>query len=138
MIVYGINDRGWPSSVLQDLRLKRIDHVLEDQYLTVSIPLAAGWPPDNKTLERLDTLEPQLEARLEGTAHWVARTTESGLREIHFVARDGAAASWIIEAWAAANPTLRVTTSCEVDPEWRFRADWNGENEAEAKPVPQN
>jgi hypothetical protein len=137
-IVWGVNAVGRPTSVLADLGLKRIDHLLDDQHVTVSIPLAAGWPPDNFELERLDKLEPQLEARLEGTAHWVARTTESGLREIHFVARDGAAASRVIEAWAAANPTLRVTTSTEADPEWRFRADWNGENEAEAKPVPQN
>jgi hypothetical protein len=33
---------------------------------------------------------------------------------------------------------LGATTRWEVDPEWRFRGDWGGLNEAKAKPQPRN
>ena len=124
--IEGVDPKGRPIRVLANLKIKRIDHILEDQHGTVAIRLEGTWPPSADMLDPLDVLEDRLEHRLAGTATWVARTTKPGLRTIHFVARDKAAARHIIESWAAAHPKLNVTTNWEADPEWLFRAEWNG------------
>jgi hypothetical protein len=135
-IIQGLDNQGQPLSVLADLGMKRIDHVLYDQHVTISIRLEPGWPPPQSKLQQLDVNEEALEASLGHTALWVARTTEPGLREIHLVARDGVAACRLIGEWAASNQVLHATTRWEPDPEWGFRADWGGLNEARAKPRP--
>jgi hypothetical protein len=127
--IEGVDPKGRPIRVLANLKIKRIDHILEDQHGTVAIRLAGTWPHAAEVLDSLDALEDRLEHRLAETATWVARTTKPGLRTIHFVARDNAAARQIIESWAGAHPTLNVTTSWESDPEWLFRAEWNGVSE---------
>lgn len=137
-IIQGLDVKGQPLSVLADLGMKRIDHVLCDQHVTISVRLEPGWPPPDSQLQQLDFHETALEDSLGGAALWVARTTEPGLREVHFVSRDGVAVCRAIEDWGASNHVLGATTRWEVDPEWRFRGDWGGLNEAKAKPQPRN
>jgi hypothetical protein len=137
-IIQGFDAKKRPISVVADLQMKRIDHLLQNQHGSVTIPLAGDWPPPGADLEALDTLEECLTDRLEGTATWAARTTRPGRRTIHLVAQDAAAAGEIVEAWIRENPNLHATTTWQSDPEWSFRAEWDGENEASARPTLHN
>jgi hypothetical protein len=135
--------QGWdlnrkPLSVLTDLRVKRIDHVLYDRHVTVKIELGGGWPPPRAELAALDELEPLLDAALAGTALWIARTTGHRRRVVHFVARDPEAARRIVDEWARPYPNLQATFAWDDDPEWAFRAAWEGENEPAARPAPRS
>jgi len=125
-VMQGVDAKGQPVFATVNLAIKRIDHLFADRHAAITIRLTTGWPPSPAEFERLEGAEDDLLARIEGTAIWIGRVTKPGVRVVHLIAEDGAAAEKAVEAWRKSNPDVPATAAWETDPKWTFRSEWGG------------
>jgi hypothetical protein len=126
VLVEGRTDSGRPLLATINVALKRIDHLLMDHHLEVTLPFreqAERGMPTRQENEALNALEDELVASLGHDAVFVGHETGNGVRVIHFhVAALGPAAERT-EAWAR-RIAREVTVEYRHDPGWELLKKW--------------
>lgn len=117
IVLKGQLPSGEPLFVTIDAAIKRIDHLLATQHLSVELPIEDGdanGMPTRAAAERLDALESALNEQI-GDAVYFGRETSPGRRQLHWFVTEGAPAIAAARQWAAANgATVRLLD----DPHW--------------------
>ena len=118
---------GAPVFVSTNTAIKRIDHLLLDTHVTLSITLAnpteEGLPTDEEAAA-LDAMEDALIAQLGKEAVFIGRETSRGQRELHLHVMEGGPAAAIIARWRAQHPGVHIESSVESDPQWEILRRW--------------
>lgn len=116
-----------PVIVLANAALKRVDHPFHDHHVTVAnVFEGERGLPDDARAAVLNAEEDDLTARLDGAAILAGRTTEPGVRTLHFVTQDPEGMKLAIDAWAATvpdEPPRRIKVNFEEDAGWEFQRD---------------
>jgi Family of unknown function (DUF695) len=110
--------------VSADAALKRIDHPFQDIHVAIGIVLeGANGLPDEAEARALHAEEEDLLPRFEGVATFAGRTTQPGLRTLHFVAESQDRVREVIDAWALTLPPRRLKVTFQRDMDWTFRRE---------------
>jgi hypothetical protein len=126
VIIEGRTESGRPLIASVNVALKRLDHLLMDHHLEVTLPFqeqAERGMPTHEENEALNSLEDELLASLGHDAVFIGHETGDGRRVIHFhVAALGPAAERT-EAWAQ-RTGREVTVEYRHDPGWELLKKW--------------
>lgn len=116
-----------PMFVTANAALKRIDHPFDDHHAEISLVFDAGLP-EGELADALNGEEDDLLPRFDGLAIYAARTTEAGIRTLHFVTPDTERLRPAIDAWAADLPdelpggvARRIKVGFGRDMDWSFQ-----------------
>jgi hypothetical protein len=118
---------GAPLFVLLNTAIKRIDHLLLDTHVTVTVTLAdptADGLTTNDEAAVLDAMEDALTERLGADALFVARETTRGLRVLHFHVMEGGPTAAIFARWREQNSGYAIEVAVEHDPRWQILGRW--------------
>lgn len=128
-VLEGADAQGRPVFVTVNRALKRIDHVLVDVHveltLTLRDPTASGLTTRTEATE-LDALEDGLLALLGDRAVLVGRETRRGQRVIHLYVDRSAETRAELEAWRDRQLGRPVTLAMTADPTWSRTAELRG------------
>lgn len=108
--------------------IKRVDHLLLDMHVSVTLPLRAPTPEGLTTDEEaasLNRMEDELVAALGAHAVLIGRETGSGRRTLHLHVAEGGPARGILDRWAARHPDYPVAVDTEMDPRWNILHRWS-------------
>ena len=122
---------GTTEIIVADGALKRIDHPFADHHATIAVHLGVDRMPNDAEAEILNAEEDDLQARLDGAAIYVGRTTAAGVRTLHYVTGMPDGMRPAIDAWAASLPdsvveglpARRIKANFQPDMDWSFRTD---------------
>jgi hypothetical protein len=110
-----------------NLGIKRLDHLLMDSHVEVSIAYPAapsGFCESEAVREKLKAMEGALLGALGKDAVYIGHETGMGRRVIHLhVATSGPAQQRLTE-WERAYPTWDIETTTRADPRWDVLARW--------------
>ncbi|MBS2029747.1 MAG: DUF695 domain-containing protein [Deltaproteobacteria bacterium] len=116
---------GRPSFVTANLAVKRMQHLLLEMHLTVTLPFAKpnehGLPTKEESTA-LDALEDELFATLDAHALYLGRMTGNGVRTLHFRVMEGGPAPSLVERWAEKHKDKKRVFEIHMDPRWEKRA----------------
>lgn len=114
-------------AVTVNTAVKRVDHLLADAHLTVTMRVAR---PEDATLSQksdlsaLESMQKALSDALGEHAVAIAHETTPGARTLHFhVAADGPARV-LVDAWRARYPTVDIAVGVAADPAWDVLDRW--------------
>lgn len=127
MILQGKTSDGRPMVATVNLALKRVDHLLMDEHLTVTFPLlepTAQGVTTSGEAEVLNKLEDELMAALGHDAVYIGRETGQGRRVLHFHVAAAGPAEERTRRWAKQHGERRVSVSIEHDPRWEVLRRW--------------
>ena len=126
-LLQGKTESGEPMVASVNLAIKRVDHLLMDYHLTVSVPLLDPTPEGLTTNEEaaaLNVLEDELIEVLGHDAVYLGRETGQRKRVMHFhVAGQGPAEARVRDL-ARKHPERRVALSLQIDPTWEILSRW--------------
>lgn len=126
-ILEGRTEAGQPMVATVNLALKRVDHLLLDDHLTVTMPLRDPTPQGLTTPAEaadLNALEDELLAALGHDAVYIGRETGRARRILHLhVAGQGPAVARARD-WARRHPERRAEVEAVSDPQWAVLARW--------------
>jgi hypothetical protein len=118
---------GQPTFASVNLAIKRLDHLMMDQALTVTIPLqepTAQGLTTNSEANALNGLEDDLLATLGHDAVYLGRETGQGERRIYFhVARAGPA-EHRARGWVAQHGDRPIRIAVQDDARWEILRRW--------------
>jgi hypothetical protein len=126
-LMQGKTPAGEPMVAMVNLALKRVDHLLMDQHVAVTIPLRAPTEqglPTNEEADELNALEDQLIDVLGRDAIYFGRETGRGLRVIHFQGAGQGPVESRARTWAKQHADRRVSVVSEFDPKWSWFSRW--------------
>lgn len=126
-LLQGRTPSGEPLVVLANLALKRLDHLLMDHHLSVTVPLRSPTAPGLTTSDEADALnglEDELLATLGKDAVYLGRETGRGERIMHFQVAGHGPAEERTRAWAARRAERRARVALEPDPRWSWLGRW--------------
>jgi len=118
---------GQPFVATINLAVKRIDHLLMDEHLTISIMLLDPTPQGLTTSEEagaLNALEDELTASLGHDGVYIGRETGDGRRTIHFHVAAVGPAELRARAWARRHSEPRIEIALRHDPSWEVLRRW--------------
>lgn len=125
-IVEGRRD-GHPVVATFNFALKRVDHLLMEQHLAVSIALEDPTPAGlvtNAEAATLNALEDELLDQLGHDVVYIGRETGLGVRTIHLHAAPTGPVQARAEAWMRRHPRRRITVDVAHDPAWTILDRW--------------
>lgn len=121
------NIEGAPVLVATNRAIKRIDHLLLDTHVTITIPIARpdehGFPMRDESAD-LDAMQDALIDQLGVEVVVLGRETSRGLRQLHLHVMEGGPAAAIVERWRAAHRRYSVEVAVERDPAWQTLHRW--------------
>jgi hypothetical protein len=126
-LMQGKTPTGEPMVAMINLALKRVDHLLMDQHVAVTIPLRTPTEqglPTTKEADELNALEDQLIDVLGRDAIYFGRETGRGLRVIHFQGAYQGPVESRTRTWAKQHTDRRVSVASEFDPKWLWFSRW--------------
>jgi hypothetical protein len=118
---------GQPMLATVNLAIKRVDHLLMDDHLTVTLPLQDPTPhglTSDEEAGTLNELEDDLVAVLGHDAVYLGRETGQGQRVLHFHVASLGPAEPRAQAWARHQTERRVVVACVNDPRWEVLRRW--------------
>jgi hypothetical protein len=118
---------GQPMVATINLALKRVDHLLMDEHLTVTFPLSDPTPQGLTTPEEaevLNKLEDELLAALGHNAVYIGRETGQRQRVLHFHVATAGPAEERTRNWAKQPRERRAVIRAEYDPRWQVLRRW--------------
>jgi hypothetical protein len=126
-LLEGKNEEGKPFLAVINLGLKRLDHLLMDTHIEVTIP----YPTDREDGfyseaigEDVNAMEDALLEALGRDAVNIGHETGLGRRVIHLHAARGGPAAGIIDRWERMYPSWDIETVAKSDPEWAVLKRW--------------
>lgn len=127
MVLKGTRD-GAPIFLTTNAALKRVDHLLMDTHLSVTIaidaPTEQGFPT-NEEADALNAIEDALTEALAKDAVYIGRETTRGVRSLHFHVLESGPAAAIVERWRGRFPARSIDVAFARDLRWdvlrRFR-----------------
>lgn len=126
-IVLGQTTDGQPLVATINRALKRIDHLLMDHHLQITIPLQAPTPQGMATEEEATALK-GMEEELLGTlgceAVHIGRETGAGKRVLHFHFPKQGVAETRSRDWARRHADRRIDIAVQSDPRWQALTRW--------------
>jgi hypothetical protein len=126
-MLQGTSPEGMPLLVMANLGLKRLDHLLMDTHVEVSIPYPANPETglyDPGVGEELSALEESLLDTVGRDAVFIAHETGMGRRVIHLHIVPGGPAVARIEEWERDNPAWDIEVTAKHDPFWEVLESW--------------
>ncbi len=126
-ILKGKTADGQPIVATVNLALKRLDHLLMDEHLTVTFPLSDPTPQGLTTPEEaevLNKLEDDLLAALGHDAVYIGRETGQRQRALHFHVAPGGSGEERTRNWAKQLRGRRAEIRAEHDPRWQVLRRW--------------
>ena len=120
-ILRGEDGEGAPLFVTLNLALKRIDHLMCTEHVSVELKILAPDPHGlaiDAEAQELDAIEDTLGEALGRAIVYYGRETRRGRRVLHYFAPEDSGVQGVIERWAAAHPEREVATSLSRDPTW--------------------
>jgi hypothetical protein len=126
-ILEGRTAGGRPAVSTVNLALKRVDHLLMDLHLAVTVPLrepTSRGLTTNEEAASLNALEDELFEALGADAVYIGRETGDGARVMHFhVATVGPAEERVRERMGR-HPNRGIRLRVEADPAWKILRRW--------------
>lgn len=126
-VLEGRTAAGLPLVATVNLAVKRVDHLLMDHHLVVTIPLraeASSGMPTSEEQRALNGLEDQLLESLARDAVYIGHETGEGKRTIHFHVAGRGPAEPRARAWARKHAKRRVEVALRYDPSWEMLRKW--------------
>lgn len=126
-ILKGKTADGQPMIATVNLALKRLDHLLMEEHLTVTFPLSSPTPQGLTTPEEADVLnkvEDELLAALGHDAVYIGRETGQRQRVLHFHVASAGPAEARSRAWAKQHKERRAVVTIAHDPRWQVLRRW--------------
>ncbi len=118
---------GSPIVVTTNLAIKRVDHLMLDQHVSIELALQSPTDqgfPDEQEAETLNQMEDQLFEALGEHAVNVGRETHAGRRTLHLHVMEGGPAASIVEGWRQRYPAYDVSVNVSSDPSWEVLDRW--------------
>jgi len=118
---------GQPVFATVNLALKRVDHLLMDDHLSVTIPLETPTPQGLTTTEEADALnalEDELRKALGNDAVCIGRETGQKKRIIHFHVSSSGRAEDRARAWRKRHSSRQMEITVRHDPSWEILRHW--------------
>lgn len=125
-LLKGVFD-GAPLFVLLNTAIKRVDHLLFDTHVTISIGIRNATPEGLVTDEEasvLNAMEDALVDALAREAVFIARVTTRGQRVLHFHVMEGGPSAAVIARWRERHSEYRIDVDVERDPRWEILRRW--------------
>jgi uncharacterized protein DUF695 len=126
-VLQGKTAGGQPTFASVNLALKRLDHLLMDNHLTVTVPLQDPTPDGLTTKEEataLNALEDELLDKLGHDAVYIGRETGQGKRILHLHVSAQGPAEERARGWAKQHPGRAVEIAVRHDPRWEVLRRW--------------
>lgn len=118
---------GAPIIVLVNTAIKRIDHLLLDTHVTLTItiraPTEAGLVTGEEAMA-LDAMQDALVESLADEAVFIARETTRGRRVLHFHTMESGPSAAIIAPWRERHAEYAIELEVERDPRWEILRRW--------------
>ncbi|MFO0562800.1 MAG: DUF695 domain-containing protein [Polyangiales bacterium] len=118
---------GAPLFVLVNTAIKRIDHLLFDTHVTLTIAIRAPTEEGLVTDEEaavLNAMEDALVESLANEAVFIARETTRGRRVLHFHTMESGPSAAIIARWRERHEEYSIELDVERDPRWEVLRRW--------------
>jgi hypothetical protein len=126
-LLQGKTAAGEPMVATVNLAIKRVDHLLMDYHLVLSLPLLDPTPEGLTTGEEaaaLNALEDELIEVLGHDAVYLGRETGQRKRVMHFHAAGQGPSETRAKDWAKRHSDRRPTVTFQVDPTWKVLSKW--------------
>lgn len=126
IILRGTKD-GAPIFVTINAAIKRIDHLLLDTHVEITLTLASPTPEGLTTkeeAERLNEMEDELTELLGTEAAHLGRETAQGKRVLHYHVMEGGPAASILGRWRARHSGYEIDVAVRPDPLWDVLDRW--------------
>jgi Family of unknown function (DUF695) len=126
-VLDGKTASGQPMVATINLAVKRLDHLLMDQSLTIRIKLTEATPQgltSSAEAATLNALEDELMRALGRDAVYIGRETGQGERVLHFHVATAGPAEQRTRAWASGHPERQVSITAGPDPRWEILRRW--------------
>lgn len=126
IILKGERD-GAPLFVTINAALKRVNHLLLDTHVAVTITLASPTKDGLTTKEEADVLgamDDALGVALGDGGVYIGRETGLGKRVLHYHVMEGGPSASVLARWRTSHPSYAIEVAVAPDPAWEILDRW--------------